>query len=86
MDDDYQIIEKLDDNEYLKFFKSFQCFQNNCYDNFLREIDHEKFQVCILGHSCGLSDRVLLNTIFEHENCRSIKIYYHQKKMEKIII
>lgn len=80
MDEEYQLIEDLDDNEYLKFFKSFQYFQNNCYDNLLREIDGEKFQVCVLGHSCGLSDRVLLNTIFEHENCRSIKIYYHQKK------
>ena len=36
-----------------------------------------------MGHSCGLSDRTLLNTIFEHENCRSIKIYYHEKKNEK---
>ena len=33
-----------------------------------------------MGHSCGLSDRVMLNTIFEHENCRSIKIFYHKKK------
>ncbi|WP_298878197.1 AbiH family protein [uncultured Polaribacter sp.] len=80
MDDDYKLIEELDDNEYLKFFKSFQYFHNNTYDNLLREIDGEKFQAVILGHSCGLSDRVLLNTIFEHKNCRSIKIYYHQKE------
>mgnify|MGYP006198908227 FL=1 len=31
-----------------------------------------------MGHSCGLSDRTLLNTIFEHNNCRSIKVYYYQ--------
>ena len=31
-----------------------------------------------MGHSCGLSDRTLLNTIFEHENCRSIKVFYHE--------
>lgn len=80
MDEDYQLIENLDDNEYLKFFKSFQYFQNTCYDGILKFIDNEKFQVCILGHSCGLSDRVMLNTIFEHENCRSIKIYYFQKE------
>lgn len=79
IDEDYKLIEKLDDNEYLRFFKSFQYFQNKCYDGILKFIDSEKFQVCILGHSCGLSDRVLLNTIFEHENCRSIKVYYHQK-------
>jgi hypothetical protein len=33
-----------------------------------------------MEHSCGLSDRTLLNTIFEHNNCRSIKVFYHQKK------
>ena len=80
MDESYKLIENLDDNEYLKFFKSFQYFQNNAYNNLLREIDGGKFQVCVLGHSCGLSDRVMLNTIFEHKNCRSIKIYYHQKE------
>ena len=46
----------------------------------LRYIDNDKFQVFIIGHSCGLSDRTLLNTIFEHNNCRSIKVFYHQKE------
>lgn len=80
MDLDYKLIEDIDDNEYLKFFKSFQYFQNNCYDKLLKYIDSAKFQVYIMGHSCGLSDRIMLSTIFEHENCRSIKIYYHEEK------
>lgn len=79
MDDDYKLIENIDDNEYLKNFKSFQYLQNSNYNDLLRYIDTNKFQVVILGHSCGLSDRTLLNTIFEHTNCRSIKVYYHQK-------
>ena len=53
--------------------------QNSNYKQLLDFIDTNKFQVVILGHSCGLSDRTLLNTIFEHTNCRSIKVYYHQK-------
>ena len=32
-----------------------------------------------MGHSCGNSDRTLLNTIFEHDNCVSIKPYYYLK-------
>lgn len=79
MDDDYQSIENMDKNEYLKNFKSFQYLQNSNYKQLLDFIDTNKFQVVILGHSCGLSDRTLLNTIFEHTNCRSIKVYYHQK-------
>lgn len=51
MDKDYESIENIDDNEYLRFFKSFQYFQNTCYDGILKFIDSEKFQICILGHS-----------------------------------
>lgn len=80
MDQSYRVIENINNNEYLKNFKSFQYLQNNNYDNLLSFIDSEKYQVIILGHSCGLSDRTLLNTIFEHENCRSIKVFYHLKK------
>ena len=79
MDDDYKRIENLDDNEYLKNFKSFQYLQNSNYKKLLDFIDGNKFQVIIMGHSCGLSDRTLLNTIFEHINCRSIKVFYHRK-------
>lgn len=80
MDDDYKIIENLDDNEYLRNFKSFQYSQNSNYKYLLNFIDSEKFQVYIMGHSCGLSDRTLLNTIFEHNNCRSIKVFYYQRE------
>lgn len=31
-----------------------------------------------MGHSCGNSDRTLLNTVFEHENCISVKPFYHK--------
>lgn len=80
MDDDYKIIENINDNEYLRNFKSFQYLQNSNYSKLLNYIDSDKFQVLIMGHSCGLSDRTLLNTIFEHNNCRSIKVFYYQKE------
>lgn len=80
MDDDYRKIENLNENEYLLNFKSFKYSQNSNYQNLLRVIASEKFQVLIMGHSCGPSDRTLLNTIFEHENCRSIKVFYHQRE------
>jgi hypothetical protein len=80
MDDDYKSIENLNDNEYLRNFKSFQYLQNSNYKDLLDYVDSDKFQVIIMGHSCGLSDRTLLNTIFEHNNCRSIKVFYHQRE------
>jgi len=31
-----------------------------------------------MGHSCGLSDRVLFNHIFEHDNFDRVQLYYYQ--------
>jgi hypothetical protein len=75
----YKKIEELNINEFLNHFKSFGYFQTNNYQNLLSFIESESFDVEILGHSCGLSDRVLLNTIFEHDNCEAIKIHYYAK-------
>lgn len=81
MDDDYKTIENINDNEYLRNFKSFQYLQSPNYKSLLDFVESDrKFQVYIMGHSCGLSDRTMLNTIFEHPNCISIKVFYHQKE------
>ncbi len=79
IDPHYKIIENLNSNELLKNIKSFGYFRTSNYQRFLRYVDSNEFVVKILGHSCGISDRILLNTIFEHENCKAIKIYYHKK-------
>ena len=50
------------------------------------------YQIFIFGHSCGISDRTLLIMLFEHDNCASIKVFYHEKyegkdgKKSKLII
>jgi len=80
MDELYKKIEELNDNKYFKFIKSFHYFKSNKYRQLLRFLNSNYFQVCIYGHSCGLSDRVMLNEIFEHENCKSIKIYYYNEE------
>lgn len=79
MDDNYKTIESAGDNNYLENIKSFMYLNNGNYKNLLNWIESQDFQVFIMGHSCGLSDRTLLNTIFEHHNCKSIKIFYYEK-------
>jgi Bacteriophage abortive infection AbiH len=78
IDSHYKKIEDLNNNEFLKNFKSFAYFKTDNYQKLLRFIDSEPYDIEILGHSCGLSDRVLLNTLFEHDNCQSIKIHYYE--------
>lgn len=84
MDEDYKKIENLKDNEFLKHIKSFQYFKNKNYRNLLRFLNSMPFQVCIYGHSCDISDRVMLNEIFENENCLSIKVYHYNGKSDFI--
>ena len=84
MDSFYTQIQDLNDNEYLKNIKSFQYFQSQNYRNLLRFVNSNEYQVCIYGHSCGLSDRVMLNEIFENDNCKSIKIYYYKNEKDYV--
>lgn len=79
LDSEYFVIENKNDNRFLEHFKSINYAKTDNYKQVLEYIDSDLFQICIMGHSCGNSDRTLLNTIFEHDNCASVKIYYHQK-------
>ena len=81
-DDYYEQIEKANNNELMKNIKSFNYLQTDIYRKAIHFLDDNDFQVYIMGHSCGTSDRTLLNTILEHENCKSIKIFYFIKKNE----
>ena len=80
LDDDYKRIEKLQDNDFLENIKSIHYHETGCYRRLLGFIESEPYQVITMGHSCGNSDRTLLNTLFEHRNCISVKVYYHQRE------
>lgn len=80
LDDTYASLLKVEDNEYLKFIKSIKYLESDNYRKLLEFIESDCFQIYIMGHSCGISDRTLLNTLFEHKNCVSIKPYYYQKE------
>lgn len=80
LDDDYLEIEKLDDNRYLENIKSVKYLDRDNYKRLLEFVNSDQYQIVIMGHSCGNSDRTLLNTLFEHDNCVSIKPYYHKRE------
>lgn len=78
LDDDYKTIEKLQDNDFLENIKSINYHKTRNYRRLLDFIHSGLYQVFVMGHSCGNSDRTLLNTLFEHDNCVSVKVFYHQ--------
>jgi hypothetical protein len=80
LDDCYKEISNKNDNEYLRNVKSIKYLEASNYRELLQFIDSKPYQIYIMGHSCGNSDRTLLNTLFEHKNCVSIKPFYYKKE------
>ncbi len=79
LDDKYNQLLSLNDNECLKNIKSTKYLESSNYRDMLSFIESAPYQVYIMGHSCGISDRTLLNTLFEHRNCVTIKPFYYKK-------
>ena len=80
MHEDYKKIVDLNNNAYLENIKSIRYLETDNYRRLLGFIDSAPYQIYIMGHSCGNSDRTLLNTLFEHKNCLSIKPYYYLRE------
>lgn len=77
-DEMYSKIEDFDENELTRNMKSFYYLRSSNYQSLFDFLDEGEFNVNIMGHSCGISDRVLFNSIFQHNNLNEILIYYHK--------
>jgi hypothetical protein len=77
LDAEYSQFELNKTEGIFKYIKSFWYFRTRNYHNLIRFIESDQYQVVILGHSCGLSDRTMLNMILDDANCKSVKIYHH---------
>ena len=82
LDDNYKFLLNKNDNSYLTNIKSIKYLEKDCYRDLLRFIESDAYQIYIMGHSCGNSDRTLLNTLFEHKNCVSVKPFYYKDLMK----
>ena len=79
LDTNYKMLLDKNNNEYLRHIKQYRYLDTPKYRQVLEFTEAAPYQIYIMGHSCGNSDRVLLNTLFEHKNCVSIKPYYYVK-------
>jgi hypothetical protein len=78
-DKSYLEFEEYNENCLFDHVKSFRYFLTPNNKDLLRFVSSDLFQVYILGHSCGLTDRTMLRSIFENKNCKSIKIFHHKR-------
>lgn len=83
LDENYKKLENLRECDGLHNIKSIKYLEAESYRKVLAFIESDFYQILIMGHSCGNSDRTLLNTLFEHKNCVSIKPYFHKIDQQK---
>lgn len=80
--EEYHELEMAGENELLRMIKSFKYPRANNYHKLLGYIEEDYFDVFIVGHSCGLSDKTLLKTIFEHKHCIAIQNFHRGNESE----
>lgn len=67
-----------DENEYLYNIKRHAYLAANNKRRLQYYLDtNENINVFIIGHSCGLSDKLILGEITKHEHVKSIRILYY---------
>ncbi|SDY13732.1 Bacteriophage abortive infection AbiH [Lutibacter oricola] len=74
---DYQEIKNFEIDEFLEYFKTFEYLKNNNYSEvYEKSIDNfTNYDVYVLGHSLGLSDKTLLEEIFDTDKCKRIHLF-----------
>lgn len=77
---EYETIKNSNNDRFFTNLKSFAYLRNRNYHDLLGWINSRTFDVRIIGHSCGISDRTLLREIFQHQSCTRIYPYYYPGK------
>ena len=67
----------IEAHELIKSYKYLEDISYRQVINFINQGDD--FEVVIMGHSCGQSDRTLLRTIFNHDRCIAIRPFYFER-------
>ena len=73
----YSIIESKYSDEWLKCMKSFHYFRNKSYQYLLGFTALGPYEIYVMGHSCSITDRTLLNMLFENKHCKKIHVYHY---------
>lgn len=78
----FEKIENTNHNEFTRNLKSFSYLMTENYRKLFALLEQAdvRFRVYILGHSLGISDRLLLNSLFEHKKTDLIKIYFYEEE------
>lgn len=73
-------IEEDGNNKFMEHLKSSNYYKSAEYQKILNFIDSTiEYDVFIIGHSAGISDRLLFRSILENKGkCKSVRIFHHK--------
>lgn len=69
------------DNNYVQNIKKFNYLYTNNEDRLKEHLQSKEFNVFILGHFCGISDKLILSQILNHEGIVKIYPFYFKNRM-----
>lgn len=76
--DFYSEFESMYDDDWLECMKSFHYFKNDRYQELLGFTAKGDYEVYVMGHSCSITDRTLLNMLFENKYCKKIHVFHYE--------
>jgi hypothetical protein len=80
-----KLVQK-DDKEFMRNIKKHCYKRTNNQDKLITYLEKtENIDVLIFGHSSGISDKLILNQIFNHKNIKTLRAFYfdnHEKYFE----
>ncbi|MBE7647928.1 AbiH family protein [Tenacibaculum finnmarkense] len=74
-DEMYQKMKARKNNSFLKYFKTFDYLKSKNYRKVLNQLAvFEKYDVLVIGHSLGGTDKTILKTILDTDSCENIEL------------
>ncbi|NJB82750.1 AbiH family protein [Wenyingzhuangia aestuarii] len=85
-EEETKLLIDRNNNEFLKNIKRYYYKQTNCENKLFEFMEAlrgrsdlvNKINVFVIGHSCGVSDRKILNEVFTNKNVVNINIMYYK--------
>ncbi|WP_370397941.1 AbiH family protein [Tenacibaculum dicentrarchi] len=74
-DEMYQKMKASKNNSFLKYFKTFDYLKSKNYRKVLNQLaTFDKYDVLVIGHSLGGTDKTILKTILDTNSCENIEL------------
>lgn len=81
---DYQILKDKNESMVLEHFKTIDYIMDDKYEKYLDKLNNVlDFNCFVFGHSLGMTDKTLLQEIFDNPKCNKVHIYRRTRNDSK---